>query len=169
MICNQNRHSNVEPRVSLLDRLFGIVLAGLMATAAPGADQPAGPGAKAELHLTSGQRLIGEILTSGHAGVFRWQPVEPDSPRDFAWKDVNAIEWPPQPAQPTGDFRFELAAGDVLFGSLLALNEQQAELDVPRLGRVHVLRANLKRIDQWHAMAPFRLIRVRTAWPAGTN
>ncbi len=151
MICNQHRHSTVEPRVSLLDALFGIVLAALLATAARGADQPARPGAKAELYVTSGHRSIGEIRSSGQAGVVRWQSVGSDAPRDFAWNDLNAIEWPPAPAQPkpTGDFRFELAAGDVLFGSLLALNEQQAELDVPRLGRIHVPRANLHRIDQW--------------------
>ena len=33
--------------------------------------------------------------------------------------------------KPTGDFCFELAAGDVLFGSLVALDDKQAELDVP--------------------------------------
>ena len=62
-----------------------------------------------------------------------------------------AIEWPPPATQPkpAGDFCFELAAGDVLFGSLLALDDHQAELDVPRLGRIHVQRSNLHRIDRW--------------------
>ncbi len=51
--------------------------------------------------------------------------------------------------KPTGDFCFELAAGDVLFGSLLGLDDKKAELDMPRLGRLHVRRDSLHRIYRW--------------------
>ena len=37
----------------------------------------------------------------------------------------------------------------MLFGSLVALNEKDAEIDVPRLGRIHVQRSNLHRIYRW--------------------
>ncbi len=42
-----------------------------------------------------------------------------------------------------------MAAGDVLFGSLLGLDDRKAELEIPRLGRIHVQRASLHRIYRW--------------------
>ena len=44
---------------------------------------------------------------------------------------------------------FELAAGDVLFGSLIGVDDRKAELNIPRLGRLHVERTNLHRIYRW--------------------
>ena len=51
--------------------------------------------------------------------------------------------------KPTGDYCFELAEGDVLFGTLIGLNDQEAELDVPRLGRLHFPRSQVHRIYRW--------------------
>jgi hypothetical protein len=150
-MCNQHRQSVIGTRVSPFYRISAIVLAGLLATVARAADQPASPPPQPVLHLANGGHSAGEIRASTQPGALRWQAVSFDSPRDFAWNEVTAIQWPPPATQPkpTGEFRFELAAGDVLFGSLLALDAHQAELDVPRLGRIHVQRSNLHRIDRW--------------------
>ncbi len=102
------------------------------------------------LHLADGRQIAGEIRASDQAGSLRWQSAPLAAPREFAWKEVTAIQWPPPAAQPkpTGEFCFELAAGDVLFGSLLALDDRQAELDIPRLGRMRVQRSSLHRVDR---------------------
>ena len=85
----------------------------------------------------------------------RWQSASAASPADLTWNDVSVIQWPPPLVwpKPIGDYCFALAAGDVLFGSLLALDEKQAELDVPTLGRIHVERSSLHRLDRWRDAA----------------
>jgi hypothetical protein len=150
-MCNRHQQSLTGTRVSAFNRLLGIVIAGLLATAARAADQPA----QGVLHPTNGRPSAGEMRASTRPGVVRWQEAGSDSPRDFALNEVNVIEWPAAAARPkpTGELRFELAGGDVLFGSLLGLDDRGAELDVSRLGRIHVLRSNLHRIDRWRAGA----------------
>ena len=73
-------------------------------------------------------------------GVLRWQASAFVSPFEFPVDRVNAIHWPPPAAsaKPDGDFCFELAGGDVVFGALVALDDKQAELDIPRIGRLQV-------------------------------
>jgi hypothetical protein len=146
-MCEQHRQSLIGTSVLSCYGLLGIVLAWLLPSGARAADQPA----QAVLYLAKARPSSGEIRASTDPGVLRWKAAASDSPRDFAWNEVSAIEWPPAAARPkpTGDFRFELTAGDVLFGTLLALDDRQAELDVSRLGRIHVQRSNLHRIDRW--------------------
>ena len=166
---NPHRQSLIGTRVSAFYRLLAIVLAGLPATSAAAADQP-NPPPRPVLHLANGGTSVGQIRASTRPGVLRWQAAASDSPRDFAWNEVAAIEWPAPAMQvkPAGDFCFELAAGDVMFGTLLALDDHQAELDVPRLGRIHVQRSNLHRIDRWRKGADLIYL-VRTAWPGGRS
>ncbi len=57
------------------------------------------------------------------------------------------------PPKPDGDFCFELAGGDILFGTLVALDDKQAELDIPRIGRLHVERSIIHRIYRWRGSA----------------
>ncbi len=150
-MCNQHRQSSIGTRVPPFSRLFAIVLVALLAPAASPADQPTSPPSQPVLHLANGGYVAGEIRASSQPGVLRWQAASFVKPFDFALSEVNAIQWPPSVAQPipSGDFCFELAAGDVLFGSLRALDEKQAELVVPRLGHIHVQRSNLHRVYRW--------------------
>ena len=150
-MCNQPRLSSIGTRAPPSCRFFAIVLVASFATVAQAADPPTGPPPQQVLHLANGRSMAGLIRTSDRPGLLRWQAASDGSPSDFAWNEVNAIQWPPPATQPkpTGDFRFELAAGDVLFGSLRALDDQRAELDVPRLGRIHVRRSHLHRIGRW--------------------
>ena len=115
------------------------------------ADQPTNSPTKPVLYLANGRPSAGEIGLSTAPGILRWRAASAGSPSDFTWNEVSAIQWPP-PAKhpkPTGDFCFELAAGDVLFGSLLALDDKQAELEIPSLGRLHVQRSSLHRLRRW--------------------
>jgi hypothetical protein len=155
MMCNKHRQPSMGNRVSPFYGLFAIAVGALLATAASAADQPKSSSPQPVLHLANGGSVPGEIRASTQPSVLRWHPASSGSRSEFAWTEVNAIEWPPPAAQPerTGDFCFELAAGDVLFGSLLALDDERAELDVPRLGRIHVQRSNVHRVDRWRAGA----------------
>ncbi len=150
-MCNQHRQSSIGALVPPFNRLSAIVLVALLATAAHAAVQPVSPARQPVLHLANGQSTAGDIRASARPDVLRWQAASSGTASDFAWNEVNAIEWPPPATQPKpdGDFCFELAGGDVLFGSLLALDDQRAELDVPRLGRIHVQRSNLHRVSRW--------------------
>src|SRR5207253_4225375 len=101
-------------------RLASLVVFALWTPAARAADPPP----QAVLHLANGDQAAGEIRASARPGVLRWQAASFVSPFDFAVTEVNAIQWPPPAVlpKPTGDFCFELAGGDVLFGSLVDLN-----------------------------------------------
>jgi thiol-disulfide isomerase/thioredoxin len=150
-MCNHRRQSSIGTGVAPFRRLFSLLAVALLASAARAGDPPPASPQQPVLHLANGGFAAGEIRASTKPGVLSWQAASFVSPFDFAASEVNAIQWPPPPSlpKPSGDFCFELAAGDVLFGSLVALNEKDAELDVPRLGRIHVQRSNLHRIYRW--------------------
>jgi hypothetical protein len=98
------------------------------------------PGSPPILHFIDGSFAAGELVESTRTGVFRWQAVGFVSPFQFAAKRVNAIHWP-QPKsvpKPVGEFCFELAGGDILFGALTALDAKHAALDIPRVGRLNI-------------------------------
>ncbi len=124
-----------------------LVVLAMLGESAWAADPPKAP----VLHLADGGFAAGELRDSSRPGVLRWQGAAFVAPFEFAVKDVNNVQWPPPAtiARPAGDFCFELAAGDVLFGSLIGLDEQKAELNIPRLGRIHVDRTHLHRIYRW--------------------
>ena len=140
----------METRVRPFYRLYAIVRSALLATAACAAEQPTGPPPLLVLHLANGTSTAGEIRPSTQPGVLRWWAASSGATSDYAWNEVNAIVWPPPATQPepTGVFCFELAAGDILFGSLLSLGDKQVELDVPQLGRIQVQRSNLYRVHR---------------------
>jgi len=121
-----------------------------LALAARAGDAPPGPPAPAELHLASGSSTAGELRDSTRPGVIRWQPNGRVSPLEFPLSRLSAIHWP-APAtwpKPGGDLCFELAGGDVLFGSMVAFDGKEAALDVPRVGRLHVRTSGIRRIHR---------------------
>ena len=128
----------------------------VMMQAAPAPAAPTGPtqppaSSPADvtvLHLLNGGFVAGAPLDSPDPEKLRWQGAAFAAPLEFAAGAVDSITWP-APArrpEPAGEYTFELARGDVLHGSLVGLDEEVAELDVPRLGRLHVERASLHRI-----------------------
>jgi len=151
---HHNRFSTSAIFTALYRRLYLATFIGLT-TAARADDKPPPSPPSAVLHLADGSFAPGELVDSTRPGVFRWQITAFVSPFEFPTSRVNAIHWPPtrELPKPGGDFCFELAGGDVLFGSLIALDDKQAELDIPRIGRLHVERNSIHRIYRWRDSA----------------
>jgi len=141
-----------KPRLS---RLLAIAFVWLIGPAARAADPLARPPSQPVLQLMNGAALAGELKDSDQPGILRWQATPFVAPFDFLTNAVNTIHYP-VPAKvpkPGGDYCFELAGADVLYGSLVDLNDKEAELDAPPFGRIHVQRANIHRIDRKGASA----------------
>ena len=135
--------------------LLSLTAVGLTPSALAAADQPVAAPSSAVLHLTDGSFIPGDLDDSNKPGVFRWQASAFVSPFEFPVNRVNAIHWPPPAdiARPEGDYCFELAGGDMLFGTLVALDDKQAVLDIPRFGRLQVARSTVHRIYRWRGSA----------------
>ena len=109
----------------------------------------------AVLHLTNGGFVPGELKGSEQPSVLRWQSSRFTQPFEFSLGGVTAVQYlvPSQLPKPTGEYCLELAAGDVLFGELLALTDDAAEVEVARLGRLHVKRDQIRRLYRWSSGA----------------
>ncbi len=120
------------------------------APAAPKPDPPVPSATGPTLHLANGGFVSGELVDSPDPGSIRWRSPAFAVPVDFAAGGIDAIRWPApaKPPEPSGEYRFELAGGDVATGSLVALDATAAELDVPGLGRLHVDRSALHRLHR---------------------
>jgi peroxiredoxin len=142
-------------RLTPLALLLSVAISGgLSASAYADGSQADSPGI-AVLHLIDGGYARGSLVDSPRAGFLRWQAAEFASPFEFNLVRVSAVYWPPPAAlpKPAGDFCFGLTAGDVLFGSLAALNDKEAELDIPQIGRIRVDRSAIHRIYRWRDSA----------------
>ena len=103
-------------------RLLLIVLAwscalGLAARAA----EP--PQEQAVLHLMDGGFVPGSVLDSDRAGVLLWQGTSFVEPFDFRLGAVESVQFPApaagEPVRPAAaQWCFEMAGGDILFGTL---------------------------------------------------
>ena len=107
--------------------------------------------ALATLQLTNGDCVAGQLGDCDKAGIVRWQGSAFVTPLDFAVSAVSAVRFPapPERPRPSGEYRFELQGGDMLFGSLLGLSAQDCELEVARLGRLRVQRTAIRRVSRW--------------------
>jgi peroxiredoxin len=152
---NKSVLSRVASEMPYVALLLSIATVGLASAAVRADDQPAAAPSSAVLHLTDGSFIPGDLDDSNKPGVFRWQASAFVSPFEFPVNRVNAIHWPPPAAiaKPEGDYCFELAGGDMLFGTLLALDDKQAVLDIPRFGRLQVERSTVHRIYRWRGSA----------------
>jgi thiol-disulfide isomerase/thioredoxin len=121
----------------------------LLAANSFGAEVPSRPSAGAVIYLDSGY-VRGQLQNCSKPGVLCWQGDAFVVPFEFDMKRVNAAYFPDpiKPARPVGEYCFELASGDVVFGSLLNLTRDEAELDVPSVGRLHVRRNHLQRLTR---------------------
>ncbi|MBC8875795.1 MAG: TlpA family protein disulfide reductase [Planctomycetes bacterium] len=123
----------------------------LICTASHGAEVPTDPSAVPTLRLANGDYVAGQLQDSAQPGVLRWQGAAFTTPFDIALNGVSVVHFP-LPAErpkPTGEYSIELAGGDLLFGSLVAFSSDEAEFDLPRFGRIHVQRANIRRMLRW--------------------
>lgn len=107
---------------------------------------------EAVLHLTNGGYIPGEMIGSEKPSVLRWQSTRFTRPFEFSMAGVSTVQYavPSKLPKPTGEYCLELAAGDVLFGELLTLTDDHAEVEVTRLGRLHVKRDQIRRLYRWN-------------------
>jgi thiol-disulfide isomerase/thioredoxin len=103
----------------------------------------------AVLYLNSGF-VRGELRDSNRPEVLCWQAADFVSPFQFDTHQIDAVYFPDpiKAERPVGQYCFELSGGDVVFGSLLSLTDEEAELDVPLLGRLRVPRKQLQRMTR---------------------
>ena len=102
------------------------------------------------LYLPSGGFASGELLDSPDPASIRWSAPAFAGPIDFGTKRIDSIRWPipSKPPEIQGEYRFELAGGGLLSGSLVSLDDSTAELDIPGIGRLHVDRSSLHRLHR---------------------
>ncbi|TXT37730.1 MAG: thiol-disulfide isomerase-like thioredoxin [Planctomycetota bacterium] len=131
-----------------MKRSFALLVILLAAIPVCGADD-------AVLHLTNGGFVPGELKGSEQPSVMRWQSSQFTRPFEFSMAGVSAVQYavPSKLPKPTGEYCFELAAGDVLFGELLGLTDDVAEVEVARFGRLHVKRDQIRRLYRWSSGA----------------
>ena len=115
------------------------------------AAEPTDNAAVAVIHLANGDYATGQLADSRGNDRLAWQSAAFLAPFEFPTQTVNTIQFPisAKLAQPQGAYCFELAGGDVLFGSLVALQGDAAELEVTGLGRLHVEKSLLRRMYRW--------------------
>ncbi len=114
-------------------RSLGVLLSLVAASAAVAAPQP-------RLQLRNGDYWSGSLAGPAEINVIRWQTPKTAAPLDFKPSSVGAIHFPQagQNDQAACDLCVELLGGDVLFGSLIALDENQLKLATSQFGMVSI-------------------------------
>lgn len=115
-----------------------------VAAVAPAAEPPA----PAVLHLTNGGFVPGELTGSDEPNEVRWRsPVFVD-PLAFPLSAVQAVRYavPADTPPPAGEYCFELANEDILYGDLLRVTDGEVELTSPRTGRITLAREHVRRL-----------------------
>src|SRR3954451_720396 len=112
--------------------LFLISVACPMQQALRARDEPVARPAEAVLHLKNGGYMPGSLIPAEEPGLIRWQSSSFAVPLAFGTGGVNAVHFPVPSSlpRPEGDYCFELAGGDVLYGSLRGLDEKEAVLEI---------------------------------------
>ena len=165
----------VRRLVRSLALLTLLVSLGRAAPAEPGAEQSAAEKpAAAVLRLKNGGHVMGRLLDSPQGDRLRWQAPAFAAPLEFVRGAIHEAQYPvskrigPIEAQ----FCFELVGGDRLYGTLSALDERSATLDVPEYGRLRLERDLLQRMIRWNEVE-FILIGPTGLdgwkWPSGTQ
>src|SRR5690242_4405642 len=131
-------------------RLAWLYLPALLWSIAASAAPPA-----AVIHLRNGGFVAGDLTESRQPNVVRWQATAFVSPFDFALSGLTAAHCPVplELPRPTGDYCFELDGGHVVFGALLGLGDNEAEIEVPRVGRLRIERSSISRMYRWRSSA----------------
>ena len=103
--------------------------------------------ARAVLHLANNGFVTGELQENGAGAALRWQSPAFTAPFNFALNEISAVHFPApgKLPKPIGDWCFELEQGTVLFGSLIAWNGDELEIDASRIGRVRIKSSSVRR------------------------
>jgi peroxiredoxin len=104
----------------------------------------------AVITLSNGDHAAGQLIESVGGEALVWKADGFADDLQFPLDLVQGIRFrdrenlPP----PAGDYCFELAGRDLLYGSLVSLDAQTAVIEVGGLGRLHVARSVLRRISR---------------------
>jgi thiol-disulfide isomerase/thioredoxin len=127
--------------------LLGCLSAGGLAAAevasTPDALAPQSPA----IHFPGGDFVAGHLLDSDDPRNLLWGSDAFAAPLRFPLSGVQAVQFPlsGRPRAAAGPYCFELAGGDTLSGALTGLDKQEAVLEIPGLGTLHVERSALHR------------------------
>src|SRR5262249_43674203 len=152
----KQRRSAAAPRIPGRCAFWVVMLVWSIGQAAGASEPVAAPREGPVLHLTNGGLVPGWVRDSDRVGVLRWQGASFIQPFAFA---PGTAEWArfPAPASAGGrgeperaaaDLYFEMAGGDVLFGTLVELDDRAAVVEAPELGRLHIRRSQIHRISR---------------------
>ncbi len=115
------------------------------------ADLPANQTQSPVMNLTNGDHITGALVNSVDPTRLGWQSPAFTEPFYFALGGIASVHFPaptkPQPHE--GDYCIEIAGNDVLFGSLIGLDEKSAIIDVPKTGKTTIDRSVIKRMYRW--------------------
>ncbi|WP_010586579.1 TlpA family protein disulfide reductase [Schlesneria paludicola] len=100
------------------------------------------------LHLWKGDHVAGKLVQPTESNRLGWQSPLFALPFQFDLKHVVSVHFPAPPTlpRPEGTYAIELGKGDILFGSLLELNDRRAKVDVVGIGTLDVDRTWIERI-----------------------
>ena len=108
---------------------------------------PTGP----VLILDDGGVVPGQLVDAVLKDAVRWQAGPFSGPFEFPSGEVRSIRFPVVGplSKAVGALGFELSAGDVVYGSLVSLDEKSVELEASRIGKFRVDRDRVRRIFRW--------------------
>ncbi len=108
---------------------------------------------EASMQLGNGDFVSGRLLAADAGDLVVWQGTHFTAPFRFRLLDVNSVLYPPPAVlpRPEGEFCFELAGGDVLYGALAGITDQHVVLDESKFGKISVRREYLRRFFRWNA------------------
>ena len=138
-------------------RLFRVVAPCLLSltcwggAASRGDDQAQPARVEAILTLADGEAVAGSIGESERTKTIAWKSPAFDTPFHFPLEEVVSIRFPVagKPPAAGGMFGFRLAGGAALYGSIVSLDKEFAELESPRFGRIKVERSRLQQVFRW--------------------
>ncbi|MDB5345910.1 MAG: thiol-disulfide isomerase-like thioredoxin [Schlesneria sp.] len=134
-------------------RALGAILVAVWILSLAAADSAEGPvdANRAVIYLANIDHVTGRLLDSSGDGRLIWQSPAFATPFEFPVSYLNAVHFPVPGKldQAAGDYCFELAGGDIAFGSLVGLQPDEAVLDITGIGPLHVDRTILRRMYRW--------------------
>ena len=105
-----------------------------------------------ELQLRNGDHLAGIFAGGAPSDILRWQSPAAAGPFDFVPASVGAAYFPSpeeQQAASAAPFCVELVGGDLLFGALESLSNEQLVLSNSHFGKVTIPTTYISRILPW--------------------
>ncbi len=141
-------------------RILSRVALGLLCLAGGAACSTAAEAVMGELQLRNGDHWAGQFAEGSPPNVIRWQSPIAEAPFDFVPASVGAAYFssPPTATSSSAPFCVELAGGDMLFGSLEALSDQELVIANPHFGKLTISTASVARVLPWGDSSSIRYL-----------